>query len=196
MTLGLRVAGGLLVAVVLIGIGLAAFGTPGLDPLISNAFAAGRAWPRFWIGVTNIGGGEIRAAAGLLAAALLWSRKRGRDALILLSVALIQTGTNSALKGVFGRVRPELHPHLDRVWDTSFPSGHSAQSAALYLLIALMIDRRLLWLAVPLVLLIGASRIVLGVHWPTDVLAGWMEGVAFALIGLRASRTLGANRKG
>jgi undecaprenyl-diphosphatase len=174
--------------VILIGIALETLGTPGLDPAIARAASVGRAYPGFWLALTHWGGGEIRAAVGLLAAAFLWLRKRGRDGLILLSIALVQTGANSALKALFARARPDLYPRLDTVWDLSYPSGHAAQNAALYLLIALLIARRLLWLAVPLALLIGASRIVLGVHWPTDVLGGWAEGAGFALLGLHLSR--------
>jgi undecaprenyl-diphosphatase len=65
----------------------------------------------------------------------------------------------------------------------------------LYLLLALMVHKRIGWLGVPLAILIGFSRVVLGVHWPTDVLAGWMEGAAFALLGANVSRTLAADRK-
>lgn len=192
---GLYAAGLLLAAVILIGIAITVLGTPAFDVAIAHWAARQRENEVFWIAVTQWGGGEVRAAIGLIAAGLLWLRKRGGDALILLSVTLIQTGANSALKALFGRMRPDLYAHLDSTFDLSFPSGHSAQNAALYLLIAFLIDRRLLWIAVPLVLLIGASRIILGVHWPTDVLAGWMEGAAFALLGLHFSKGLVANRK-
>lgn len=178
----------LLLFVLLLGVLLGTFGTPAFDLALARAASAGRADAGFWQSATMLGGGEVRAAAGLLAAAFLWLRKRGRDGLILLSVALIQTGTNSALKILFHRARPDLYPHLDRVWDQSYPSGHAAQSAALYLMIALLIDRRLLWIAAPLMLLIGASRVVLGVHWPSDVLGGWAEGTAFALLGAAIAR--------
>lgn len=191
----LKVAALLLAGILVLGMALTWFGTPGIDIWISRAASVQRVNAQFWLALSNLGGGETRVAVGLLAAAFLWLRKRGRDGLILLTVVLVQTGTNSALKALFGRVRPDLYAHLDTTFDQSFPSGHSAQNAALYLLIALLIDRRLLWLAVPLVLMIGVSRVVLGVHWPTDVLAGWAEGLAFALIGLRISHGLGAIRK-
>jgi undecaprenyl-diphosphatase len=186
----IRLACLLFAAALALGIGLEIGGTPVVDPWLSRIAAEGRTNSGFWLAVSNFGGGEVRAAIGLLAAAFLWFRRRGRDAVILLSVALIQTGTNSALKALFARVRPDLYTHLDRTFDLSYPSGHSAQNAALYLLIALLIDRRLLWIAAPLAILIGLSRVVLGVHWPTDVLGGWMEGAAFALLGVHVSRTL------
>jgi undecaprenyl-diphosphatase len=108
---------------------------------------------------------------------------------------VLQTLSNSALKALFARPRPEVFDHLDYTWDLSFPSGHSAQNACLYLLLALLVHRRIAWAGVPLAILIGLSRVVLGVHWPSDVLAGWLEGAAFALLGAHVSRTLGRNRK-
>ena len=191
---GFWAAAFLLAFVLLTGIAVTAFGTPGIDVALSRLAATQRDHAGFWHAVTTIGGGEARAALGLLAAALLWLRGRGRDGVILLSVALVQTGANSALKALFGRARPDLYPHLDHIWDQSFPSGHSAQNAALWLLAALLIDRRLLWIAVPVVALIGVSRVVLGVHWPSDVLAGWAEGAAFALLGLCLHRGLASRR--
>jgi undecaprenyl-diphosphatase len=195
VTREVRVAFILFATVLALGTCLEIGGTPAIDPWLSRIAAEGRTNSGFWLAVSTFGGGEIRAAIGLLAAAFLWYRGRGLDAVILLSVALIQTGTNSLLKLLFARVRPDLYTHLDQTFDLSYPSGHSAQNAALYLLIALLIDRRLLWIALPTAVLIGLSRVVLGVHWPTDVFGGWMEGAAFALLGATVAQRLAHSRK-
>ncbi len=93
------------------------------------------------------------------------------------------------LKDLYARPRPDLVPHGSYVQMTSFPSGHSMLSAAVYLTLGAMLasyqeDRRLkyylLAVAVTLTVLVGVSRVYLGVHWPTDVLAGWTVGAVWA----------------
>lgn len=195
MTRELRAALVLFAAVLALGIGLEIGGAPALDPWLSHVAASGRTWSRFWLVLSHLGRGEIVAVIALVAAGMMALRRRGRDALVLVLTVAVQMATNPVLKLLFARVRPDLYRHLDPVTDLSFPSGHSAQNACLYLLLALLVHKRIGWLGVPLALLIGLSRVVLGVHWPTDVLAGWMEGAAFALLGAHVSRTLARNRK-
>ncbi|MEZ5785902.1 MAG: phosphatase PAP2 family protein [Xanthobacteraceae bacterium] len=98
---------------------------------------------------------------------------------------------SALLKQAFARPRPELVAHLVDVHTLSFPSGHAMMSATTFLTLGALLARvqtrpalkaYLLGLAVVLTVLVGASRIYLGVHWPTDVLAGWCAGAAWAMI--------------
>lgn len=96
-----------------------------------------------------------------------------------------------ALKWGFDRPRPDLVPHGTLVLSQSFPSGHAMLSAIVYLTLGAMLARTqnspqvkayLFALAAMLTLFVGVSRVYLGVHWPSDVLAGWSLGAAWALI--------------
>lgn len=104
---------------------------------------------------------------------------------------------SSLLKYGFARPRPDLVPHGSYVYTSSFPSGHSMMSALVYFTIGAMFvhthDKRsihvfLVSVAVFIVVLIGLSRIYLGVHWPSDVLAGWCAGSLWALLSYRLIR--------
>jgi undecaprenyl-diphosphatase len=104
-----------------------------------------------------------------------------------------------ALKAVFRRPRPEVVPHLMRAYSSSFPSGHSMMSAIVYLTIGVLLVqlvslRRLkfyfLALAVILTGLVGVSRVYMGVHYPTDVLAGWTAGMVWAVLCWLVQRAL------
>jgi undecaprenyl-diphosphatase len=111
-----------------------------------------------------------------------------------LSGLLLSTG----LKDLFSRPRPTVVPHLSYVSSASFPSGHSMLSAVVYLtlgsLLACLVEQRrlkvyFLGVALLLTLLVGVSRVYMGVHYPTDVLAGWSAGLVWALAcGLLARR--------
>lgn len=95
----------------------------------------------------------------------------------------------TALKLAFARARPALTPWLDQPQNLSFPSGHAAGSMVVLLLAALLLDprrhrRHLPVAAVALSLAIGFARPMLGVHWPTDVIGGWLFGAGSALIGV------------
>ena len=120
---------------------------------------------------------------------LLLAQKR-RMAVVVLVASLGALAVSSSLKHSIDRPRPDLVPHGSVVYTQSFPSGHSMQSAATYLTLAsllcgLQTRRRnrvyLLGLAVLVTVLVGMSRVYLGVHWPTDVVAGWIAGSAWAL---------------
>lgn len=120
--------------------------------------------------------------------ALLFVRLRREAALLGLTVVSGWV-VDSLIKHFVGRPRPTIVPHLTEAAGTSFPSGHSFNSACAYIAIALafaaLTPRRsvrwtLIGVAVALTLLIALSRVWLGVHWPSDVTAGWLGGAAWA----------------
>ena len=120
---------------------------------------------------------------------LLLDRKRAATLLLLGSVGGGEILGN-VLKLVFARARPDLVPHGVEVFTASFPSNHAMDSAITYLTLGVLLARLelkrrfkvyFLAVAVLLTLLVGASRLYLGVHWPTDVLAGWTLGAAWAM---------------
>ena len=135
-------------------------------------------------------------------AALVFLRRRAEAAWIaasLVGASLLST----ELKSVIHRPRPDVVPHLVWVDNASFPSGHAMISAATYLTIALMLagiePRRAVRVAIVsffslLVVLIGCSRVYLGVHWPSDVLGGWCFGTVWALLVFAANRWLRRRR--
>jgi len=120
---------------------------------------------------------------------LFLTRKPGVAWLMLIAV-LGGLALNNLLKFVFGRPRPDFVTHPARVFTTSFPSGHATLSAITYLTIAALLARAypsptvnlyFMSLAALLTVLIGLSRIYLGVHFPTDILGGWCIGAAWAI---------------
>jgi undecaprenyl-diphosphatase len=141
--------------------------------------------------MTALGGVLVLTLVTVIVAGYLWLNRQRRAMFFV----LIATGgaliLSLALKGIFGRPRPELVPHLSRVATTSFPSGHSMLSAAVYLTLGTMLSRlvekkrlKLCFIGVALAItfLVGISRIYMGVHYPTDVLAGWLAGLGWAIL--------------
>lgn len=128
---------------------------------------------------------------------LLW-RKRPRAALVMIITPVLSSITSTVLKELFGRVRPDLIPHLEVISSPAYPSGHATNAASLFILMALLIPgpRPNLTMAacISMALLIGLSRVMLGVHWPSDVIGGWILGSAFALTGAGILQNWEGNR--
>lgn len=169
----------------------------------------------FWLEImmrdfTSLGSHAVLLLIGLLALGYILLLRKPLSALLLALSFGGAMALNGLLKQGFDRPRPELVSHLVEVHTASFPSGHAMLSAACYLtlgtLLAGVTPRRRLKLyimgaAMLLTLLVGGSRVYLGVHWPTDVLAGWCLGAAWAMgcwmalrlwLSLRARRAAGA----
>lgn len=125
--------------------------------------------------------GSTGARLALLAVAVGWLswRRRSRTALWLAVTVIGGMLFNMLLKQMFGAPRPGLLPHLDIVTSYSFPSGHAAGGAVLLGALAWIAGRRFWLPAAILVALVGASRVWLGVHWPSDVAAGWIAGLGW-----------------
>jgi undecaprenyl-diphosphatase len=152
----------------------------------------GPAWlKKVMVDLTALGGGPFLtlltvAAAGFLAV----TRKWGMAVFVVVAIAGGALAGN-LLKWIFLRARPDLVPHLVTVDSASFPSAHAMNSAVTFLTLGVLLSRTqkdwhlkayLMSMALMLTLIVGFSRVYLGVHWPTDVLAGWAVGAAWAIL--------------
>ena len=146
------------------------------------------------LGSATVLGLTVFAVAGFLLLQGLWRR-----ALFVTAASFGGWFLNGALKQLFQRPRPDVVPHLREVMSMSFPSGHAMTSAAVYLTLGALsmhiAQRRLtkvycMTMAMLATVLVGASRVYLGVHYPTDVLAGWLLGLSWALLCWMIERSL------
>jgi undecaprenyl-diphosphatase len=140
---------------------------------------------------TGLGGVGVLGLLTVATLAYLWLMGMHRAAVYLLAAIGGGLLVSLALKAGFHRPRPDLVSHGSVIYTSSFPSGHSMLSATVYLtggaMLALLHSRRavrvfILVCAVLATVLVGISRVYLGVHWPTDVLAGWAGGAAWAAL--------------
>jgi len=154
--------------------------------------------------ISALGGPVVLTLLTLISAGFLWLD--GKRHLALLTCGSVWGGLliSTLLKVFFQRARPDLVPFGSYVSTTSFPSGHSMMSAVVYLTLGALLarsqpGRRLkayfLLLAAFLTLIVGCSRVYLGVHWPTDVLAGWTAGASWATLCWLVARKLQARHQ-
>ena len=141
--------------------------------------------------ITSLGSVSVLGLVVLAVTGFLVITGRRQTALLVLVSVIAGTLFGSLMKHGFARPRPELVPHGSRIYTASFPSGHATMSAVVYLTLGALLARTehaqrvklyILSVAALLTLIVGLSRIYLGVHWPTDVLAGWALGSAWAMI--------------
>lgn len=149
------------------------------------------------IDISALGGFTLQWLLGGAACLFLAAVRRRAEAAWLAASLVGASLIDTVLKVVIDRPRPQIVPHLAQVSNASFPSGHAMISAAVYLTAGAMLceavpHRRgrlsVMTFCGALVVLIGASRVYLGVHWPSDVLAGWCLGGLWALAVFAADR--------
>ena len=141
-------------------------------------------------GISHLGDPVYLTVLAVVAGLLLWRRWRSPgDGVVPLAALLLGSIIEVTLKRVVGRPRPPIRLHLVPETNPSFPSGHVTGTASLCFAVALLLVPRLhhpvargaaLVGGGVLALLVGAARVLLGVHWPTDVVAGWFLGLACA----------------
>lgn len=160
-------------------------GSPGMDSVVRD--------------ITALGGWVIISLVTFGVVGRLFLAGRTRQAVVVLIAIAGAAFLVEGIKDIVERPRPNLVPHGVTTYTHSFPSGHATGGAATYLTLGALLARfeprrRLkvfaLTVAVVITVLIGVSRVYLGVHWPSDVLAGWTLGACWALFCWSAARIL------
>lgn len=153
--------------------------------------------------ITALGGVAVLTLVTAIAAGFLALDGKKHMALFLVGSVLGGVAAGTILKDVFARPRPDLVPYSAYASGGSFPSGHSMMSAVTYLTLGALLARSherkrvkayFLLVAIFLTFAVGVTRVYLGVHWPTDVLAGWTAGAVWALLCWLAARWLQSRR--
>jgi undecaprenyl-diphosphatase len=171
---------------------------------LRHADDPGDPWGPWWLeltmrDLTALGSTAVLTLVTLAAAGYLLLMRRAGAALMVACAVGGGLAASHGLKWLIERPRPDLVPHGVPVLTLSFPSGHATMSAVVYLTLGVLLaslqpSRRaalyLLGVAVLLTVLVGFSRVYLGVHWPSDVLAGWSLGAAWAAACLLVSQWL------
>lgn len=147
--------------------------------------------------ITALGSPVVLGLVVLIITGYLLLEARYLTALMVVATSITGEVLNELLKLLFERPRPDIVPHLQTVVTASFPSGHAMQSAVIYLtlgaLLMRVVEGRLtkiycMAIAMLLTFIVGVSRVFLGVHYPSDVLGGWMLGFLWAAITFLATR--------
>ena len=160
----------------------------------------GPSWLRIAaLDLTALGSGTVLGLFVAAIAGFLLLQGLRRTAAFIVVASVGGWVLNALLKEFFRRPRPYAVPHLSQVMSLSFPSGHAMTSAAVYLTLGALLmrvaDRRAtkiycMTCAMVMAALIGITRVYLGVHYPTDVLAGWLVGLSWALVCWMVERAL------
>ena len=173
-----------------------AFGGGALDRQLYEALYAGHR-PALLIAArcfTALGEPTVLIGVGAATAVWLWFAGHRHLPWVLTAIVLIGRGLSEAQKYMVARVRPDLEQHLVVVKTSSFPSGHATSSMIFYLTVAMTLTVGTRWHrpaiagAILLSLAIGLSRVMLGVHWPSDVVGGWAFGLLWVLLTLKIAQ--------
>ncbi|MGC4935681.1 phosphatase PAP2 family protein [Gordonia sp. DT30] len=177
-----------------------------VDDDVTGWMVDGRTQP--WVGlahaVTFLGNTLTLTILCVVVAVALLMRRRVDEAVLLVVGSLLGWVIMVALKDVVGRDRPPASGRLLHIESFSFPSGHAMMSMVVYCLLAVVAYRSSSWvrhhdwvlIAAPLLsMAIGITRVYLGVHWATDVLAGWMCGALWVLVCVWASTRIALRGK-